>query len=64
MKIKFIETIVGKGFAYYSGDVRALPNDVAKKYVDLGYAEVVAEAPSKRAERAVVGGSNKKKKKK
>ena len=60
MKVEFLTHIVGKGFAYLPGDVRTLPNDVAKDFINAGHAKVVAEAPGKRAERAVVGKRNKK----
>jgi hypothetical protein len=55
MKVEFLTQIVGKGFSYLPGDVRSLPNDVAKDFINAGYAKIVAEAPGKRAERAVVG---------
>lgn len=60
MKVEFLTQIVGSGFAYSPGDVRDLPNDVAKDFINAGYAKIVAEAPGKRAERAVVGKRNKK----
>ena len=62
MKIEFLTQIVGTGFSYLPGDVRSLPNDIAKDFINAGHAKIVAEAPGNRAERAVVGKNRKKKK--
>jgi hypothetical protein len=53
MEIRFIQTLVGNGFAYRSGEVQDLPAEAAVEYVGAGLAEVVAKPAAQRAERAV-----------
>ena len=43
MKIEFLTQIVGTGFSYLPGDVRSLPNDIAKDFINAGHAKIVAE---------------------
>lgn len=52
MKVRFLRTVVGHGFRHVVGDVADLPSDVAKDFLNAGHAEVIPEAPKKRAKKA------------
>jgi hypothetical protein len=56
MEIRFIQTLVGNGFAYRSGEVQDLPAEAAMEYVGAGLAEVIAKPAAQRAERAIPKG--------
>ena len=53
MKVKFNQSVVGHKFHHVVDDVVDLPDAEAKKFLNAGYCEVVAEPPTKRAKKAV-----------
>ena len=53
MEIRFIQTLVGNGFAFRAGEAHDLPAEVAMEYVGAGLAEVIAKPAAQRAERAI-----------
>ena len=60
MKIRFLKTVVGNGFRHVVGDVADLPSDVATDSLKAGHAEVLPEAPKKRAKKATSKAATKK----
>lgn len=53
MEIRFIQTLVGNGFAFRAGEVHSLAAEAAMEYVGAGLAEIIAKPVAERAERAV-----------
>lgn len=59
MKVKFNQSVVGHKFHHVVDDVVDLPDAEAKKFLNAGYCEAVAEPPTKRAKKAVKKGTKK-----
>jgi hypothetical protein len=47
MKVKFIQSIAGKGFSYGKGAVADLPTIEAKSYIKAGVAVAIKKPKSK-----------------
>ena len=53
MKVKFNQSVVGHTFHHVVDDVVDLPEAEARKFLNSGLCEAVAEPPKKRAKKAV-----------
>lgn len=53
MKVKFNQSVVGLNFHHVADDVVDLPDTEARKFLNAGLCEAVAEPPKKRAKKAI-----------
>jgi hypothetical protein len=50
--VEFLQSIVGDGFSYRSGDVTAVPTAFATEWLALGYCRAIGEKAVEKKERA------------